>query len=95
MSEAADIFSGVAPIAGGYFGAPPAFLVDNAVSVVNGWQVSRLDCGAPDYPPSGGSGRCWTANPFPSTGAFPGALLHIHGTEDTEEPFELCVTQWR
>ena len=42
MAEASDVFEGVAPIAGGYFGSPPEFLVSNRIDVPNGWVVKDI-----------------------------------------------------
>jgi poly(3-hydroxybutyrate) depolymerase len=102
LCEAPDLFSGVAPVNGGYYGAPPSFLVATYESVPNGWRTAEVDCGpvGPDFPLGSGASRCWTADSFPSgdptatpVGASP--LLTINGEDDTEEPYALVVAQYR
>lgn len=104
MCQAGDIFDGVAPVAGGYFGGPPYFQVSKSVRVPNGWKTTNDNCGSgPDYPVSFNNATnitvakndCWRANSFSCEKppeAWP--LLHVHGTNDNEEPFELVVQQW-
>lgn len=65
------------------------------MSVPNGWQSSSSSCSSADYP-SGSASRCWTANSFRCSkprNNYP--LLHIHGTSDREEPFDLVIAQYR
>lgn len=106
LCEASDVFNGVAPVNGGYYGAPPQFLVAASESVPNGWRTTDLDCGParPDFPVGSGASSCWTANAFPcgkssttSQGNPMGAqsLLTINGEDDTEEPYALVVAQYR
>lgn len=103
MCEAADLFDGVAPVAGGYFGGPPDFQVAKSVRVPNGWKTVDDSCSEPDYPKSFNGlnitvtkrASCWHANSYSCSKppeSFP--LLHVHGLDDDEEPFELVVAQW-
>lgn len=93
--EANNIFDGFSPVAGGYFGAPPPFYVDQGVAVPNGWETTKKSCSHSDYPPDS-SNSCWTANSFTCSKPPQGySMLHIHGTRDREEPYELVVTQYR
>lgn len=50
MAEASDVFDGVTPIAGGYFGSPPDFLVSKSVPVPNGWVTNEVKCEKSDFP---------------------------------------------
>jgi poly(3-hydroxybutyrate) depolymerase len=98
MCEASDIFDGVAPVAGGFFGEPPAFVVANSVRVPNGWVTnSPGSCRNIDYPAGASSNNCWTANSFqcslPASKIYP--AFHIHGLDDREEPVDLVVAQYR
>eukprot|EP01052_Picozoa_sp_SAG31_P033858 SAG31_NODE_3881_length_3789_cov_2.824390_6_plen_218_part_00 len=103
LCEAPDVFVGVAPVNGGFFGAPPSFLVASSEAVPNGWRTTAGDCGpdGPSFPRGSAASSCWTADAF-STGRHGNAsaanarpVLTINGEDDTEEPYELVVAQYR
>lgn len=62
----------------------------------NGWVTDgTYACSHADYP-GGDASSCWTADSFECAKPDEGyPLLHVHGTADDEEPFEMVVAQYR
>ena len=95
LCEAGEIFDGVAPIGGGYFGAPPTFRISTDVAVPNGWIEHPTECNMSDYPVRKPARSCWTPKPYHCTSPRQGtAILHMHGSVDTEEPLDFVLTQY-